>query len=48
VHVVYADAAAVEAFGTNPLDPSVRRPAALAGRTLGRSIASAVATFWGP
>ena len=47
VHVVYADAAAVEAFGTNPLDPSVRKPSALAGRDLGRSIASAIATFWG-
>jgi len=47
VHVIYADAAAVSAFGTNPLDPSVRKPSALAGRNLGRSIASAIATFWG-
>jgi NTE family protein len=47
VHVIYADAAAVAAFGTNPLDPGVRKPAALAGRDLGRSIAAQVAAFWG-
>lgn len=46
VHVVYADAAAVAAFGTNPLDPGVRGPSALAGRDLGREIASQVAAFW--
>jgi NTE family protein len=47
VHVVYADAAAVAAFGANPLDPSARRPSALAGRELGRSVAADVAAFWG-
>lgn len=46
VHVVYADAASVTAFGANPLDPGVRRPSALAGRTLGQSIAAEVAAFW--
>jgi NTE family protein len=46
VHVIYADAAAVAAFGTNPLDPGVRGPSALVGRDLGRSIASYIAGFW--
>jgi NTE family protein len=46
VHVIYADAAAVAAFGTNPLDPGVRKPAALAGRDLGRSVAAQVTAFW--
>lgn len=47
VHVVYADDAAIAAMGTNPLDPGVRKPAALAGRELGRHIAADVAAFWG-
>ena len=47
VHVIYADAASVGAFGTNPLDPGSRKPAALAGRELGRSVAAEVAAFWG-
>jgi NTE family protein len=46
VRVVYADAASISAFGSNPLDPSIRKPSALAGRDLGRSIAAEVATFW--
>lgn len=46
VHVIYADAASIAAFGTNPLDPAVRKPSALAGRELGHSIAASVATFW--
>ncbi|WP_405995350.1 patatin-like phospholipase family protein [Streptomyces sp. NBC_00986] len=46
VHVIYADEAAVAAFGTNPLDPGVRKPSALAGRDLGRDIAAQVAAFW--
>ncbi|MFI6463201.1 patatin-like phospholipase family protein [Streptomyces sp. NPDC050528] len=46
VHVIHADAAAVAAFGTNPLDPGVRKPSALAGRDLGRDIAAEVAAFW--
>jgi NTE family protein len=46
VHVIYADATSVAAFGANPLDPGVRKPSALAGRELGRSIAASVAAFW--
>ena len=46
VHVIYADEAAVAAFGTNPLDPGVRKPSALAGRELGRAVAAQVAAFW--
>ena len=44
-HAVFADAAAVAAFGPNPLDPECRRPAALAGREQGRRHAAAVAAF---
>jgi NTE family protein len=47
VHVVYADAASIAAFGSNPLDPAARKPAALAGREVGRSVAADVAAFWG-
>lgn len=47
VYAIYADAASVSAFGTNPLDPANRRPAALAGREIGRSVAAEVAAFWG-
>ena len=46
VHVIYADDAAIEAFGTNPLDPGARKPSALAGRELGRRLAPQVAEFW--
>jgi NTE family protein len=46
VHIVYADAASVAAFGSNPLDPGVRKPAALAGLELGRSVAREIAAFW--
>jgi len=46
VHVIYADATSVGAFGTNPLDPANRRAAALAGRTLGRAVATEIAAFW--
>jgi NTE family protein len=47
VHIINADAASVAAFGSNPLDPANRRPAALAGRALGRSVATEIAAFWG-
>lgn len=43
VHAVYADAATVAAFGTNPLSASTRIPAAHAGREVGRAAAAAVA-----
>jgi len=46
VHVVYADAASIASFGLNPLDPGVRKPAALAGREVGRRVAAEVAAFW--
>jgi NTE family protein len=47
VHLIYADAASVGAFGLNPLDPASRKPAALAGREVGRSVAAEVAAIWG-
>jgi len=46
VHTLFADAASLEAFGTNPLDPTVRRASALAGREVGRDAAAGVAAFW--
>jgi NTE family protein len=42
---VFADAAALVAFGPNPLDPRCRRPSAIAGREQGRRIATMVAEF---
>jgi NTE family protein len=47
VHVIYADAASIASFGANPLDPAARKPAALAGREVGRRVAADVAAFWG-
>jgi NTE family protein len=47
VHVIYSDAASMAAFGSNPLDPAARKPAALAGREVGRRVAADVAAFWG-
>lgn len=47
VHVIYADEASVAAFGSNPLDPAGRGPAAWAGREVGRKVAAEVAAFWG-
>jgi NTE family protein len=41
-YVVYADDASVAAFGSNPLSPSTRGPAARAGRDVGRSQVAAV------
>jgi len=45
--VVYADEASVAAFGTNPLSPLTRPPAARAGRAVGLAHAAEVAAFWG-
>ncbi|MCU1428237.1 MAG: uncharacterized protein JWL83_2237 [Actinomycetia bacterium] len=45
VRVVFADAASLAAFGTNPLSPSARTPAAEAGRTLGRTRAADLEWF---
>jgi NTE family protein len=47
VHVIYADPASIASFGLNPLDPAARKPAALAGREVGRRVADEVAAFWG-
>lgn len=46
VAVIDADAAAVAAFGTNPLSPATRKPAAEAGRDLGRREAPNLARLW--
>jgi NTE family protein len=45
-HVIYTDAASVAAFGTNPLSPATRPPAAQAGRAIGQEHAAAVAGLW--
>lgn len=45
VFPLLADAAALAAFGTNPLDPACRIPSARAGREQGRRHAAAVAEF---
>jgi NTE family protein len=45
VRVVYADAASLAAFGTNPVSPSTRTPAAKAGRDLGRTGAADLEWF---
>ncbi|WP_166534947.1 patatin-like phospholipase family protein [Blastococcus xanthinilyticus] len=46
VHVLLADDAALEAFGTNPLAPASRQPAALAGRAQADAVWAEVAAFW--
>jgi len=46
VLAVHADAESVRAFGTNPLSPATRGPAARAGREVGRARAPQVAAFW--
>jgi NTE family protein len=46
VEVVHADQATVEAFGTNPLAPATRGPAARAGRDLGRKVAATVGALF--
>ncbi len=45
VRVVHADAASLAAFGTNPLSPSTRTPAAQAGREIGRTRAADLEWF---
>jgi len=42
---VFADGAALRAFGANPLDPACRIPSARAGRAQGRRHAAAIAEF---
>lgn len=46
VFVVSADDAAMQAFGVNPLSAATRKPAALAGRILGNSVAPQIEAFW--
>jgi NTE family protein len=46
VYVIPADAASLAAFGTNPLSPATRGPAARAGRAVGRAHAAGVAALW--
>ncbi|MEV6376986.1 patatin-like phospholipase family protein [Micromonospora musae] len=47
VHVISADQASVDAFGTNALSPATRGPSAQAGRAVGKAHAEAVAALWG-
>lgn len=47
VHVVYADADSLAAFGLNPLSPATRGPSARAGRVIGQAQAAAISRFWG-
>jgi NTE family protein len=46
VHVVLADDASLQAFGTNPLAPATRRPSALAGRAQAETVWQELAAFW--
>jgi NTE family protein len=46
VRVVYANEASVASFGTNPLSPSTRSPAAREGREIGRAEAAGIGSFW--
>jgi len=46
VQVVHADAVSLAAFGTNPLSPATRRPAARSGRDIGQAQAAGLAVFW--
>jgi NTE family protein len=45
--VISADRASIDAFGSNPLSPATRAPAARAGRAVGAGQAAALAAFWG-
>lgn len=47
VLAIFADDAAIAAFGRNPLDPACRAPAARAGRAQGQSSAAELADFLG-
>jgi NTE family protein len=44
--VIYGDEASTAAFGTNPLSPSTRGPAAREGRRIGTAEADAIKSFW--
>jgi NTE family protein len=47
VHVITADEESLRAFGTNPLSPATREPAARAGRDQATREADALKQFWG-
>jgi NTE family protein len=44
--LIQPDAPSVAAFGTDPLDPATRTPAAKAGRAQGRAEASRIVSLW--
>jgi NTE family protein len=44
--VIYGDEASTAAFGTNPLSPMTRGPAAREGRRIGEAAAAAIRSFW--
>jgi len=44
--VISADQASIDAFGSNPLSPATRGPAARAGRAVGAAGAAGLAAFW--
>ncbi|MEU9824752.1 patatin-like phospholipase family protein [Micromonospora chersina] len=46
VHVISADQASVDAFGTNALSPATRAASARAGRAVGAAHAAAVGALW--
>jgi NTE family protein len=46
IHVIEADQASVDAFGSNPLSPSTRAPSARAGRAVGAARAARLAALW--
>ncbi|MEW2331200.1 patatin-like phospholipase family protein [Micromonospora chersina] len=46
VHVISADQASVDAFGTNALSPATRAASARAGRAVGAAHATAVGAVW--
>jgi NTE family protein len=46
VVVVAPDAATVEIFGLNPLDPSTRKPSAIAGLAAGEAVVDQVKELW--
>ena len=46
VETILPDSASLDAFGSNLMDPSTRRPAARAGYEQGRALAEQVTDFW--
>lgn len=47
VLAIHADDDSMAAFGSNPLSPATRTPAAVAGLAVGRRMADQVVAFWG-